>query len=300
MIYGRRYFILEGPLQATAIKTLLGRVVVYPTLPLEHYAPLKPRNPNQRSHNPEDIIPDLLPAPSLSATRSDVLSASKSASVHLALTGIFGLDLARSTEDRLSLESEQVRRYALENPPHLFDRLMEHDDYAADVAQLFGQVRRSRLYLVTGFLTTKGTNWTRRHAQASEAGFEATAPISELSGMALPGGIGDPSMAPRFQREKEGETAMTVAEEEIFAVCYSVVKTSHRFDRDEKLLVKKVYIAGPPHRATAKQLALGSDREKDKNVAANPDDLSDADFFLADNDVLDESDSPDVPRMFTL
>lgn len=274
----RRFFILDEPCSASSIPKLLGRVVTDKFLPLQKSAPFPSTT---LPHNPEDIIPNILPTPSISTNRKEVLSVANEQGLGLSLGLLFGVNVARSNGDKLELESEEVKQYTLNSPDDIFDMLMENDLYATDVQKLLTTSKRSHGYLVTGFMTTTGTLWTRTKEQSRTKGVAVTLPISQLV-PGLPLQL-DPGIEPSQTTTAGRETAMHISEEQIFAVSYSLVKVKRRFDKNAPRFTKKTPMVGPPKRANMHQLALGED-EDEESVNVDAEDDAEVDMFLEDID----------------
>ncbi|TKA81490.1 hypothetical protein B0A49_00542 [Cryomyces minteri] len=259
---------------------MMGRVVVDKLLPLQKYAPFKSTSP---PHNPEDIVPDILPKPSISTNRKEVLSVANDQGLGLALGSLFGVNFARSNEERVQLESQEVKQYTLDGPDDVFDLLMENDLYAADVQKLLTTTKKRHAYLVTGFLTTSGTLWTRTKGHSRTQEFNVAFPVSQIAGSGLlPSELTDPSFEPSRTMKTEQHTEMHVVDEEIFAVSYNLVKVKYSFNKDAPHFTKKTPAVGPPKRANIRQLALGEDDERIVDVGVE--DAANADVFLADVD----------------
>ena len=258
-----RYFFLDEACPAKDIESMMCRVVFDKLLPLYKFAPSTPLSPNETPHNTNDIIPDILPSPSLTTNRKDFLETVRDSKLQASLTSFFGLDFGRSRQDRLSLETEQVKRYTLNNPGQYFEALMENKLYAQDVRKLLRSTHFGRAYLVVGFLTTSGATWVQKRTKENTTGGSVTIPISAIAG--APTGL-DPTISPGISTSSNQERTMHVAEEEIFAVAYSVVKMSYSFDRKAAGFTKKTPVVGPPKRANARHHAFSreSDDEEDK------------------------------------
>jgi hypothetical protein len=143
------------------------------------------------------------------------------------MTSLFGLGAENKWEDRILLETEEVNRYALNNPKQYFSRLMENDLYARDVEELLKETK-GRAYFVTGFLKTKGALWTFSNSKTHRHEASATFPISTIGAgpVAILAPELDPQVSGSFARSRERVRRMIVEEEEIFAVAYSIIKRS--------------------------------------------------------------------------
>ncbi|KAF2100225.1 hypothetical protein NA57DRAFT_54323 [Rhizodiscina lignyota] len=275
----RRFFLLPEPLPSDTILTLLGRIVSHKLRPAEQFAPLAPTSGSLiPKHNPEDIIPTLLPAPIISTDAHSILTTARENSISVGLSDLFGLDLGRETELRVELESDEVKRYVLgHDPADVFDTLMSNDHYSADVEKLFARSGKNHAYFVTGFLTTTGTKWTRGMTKARSVGINVTVPVTAIAG--APMAFGNPNIAPKTTRKAGVDVSETVATEQVFAVSYNVVKISYRYERAQGG-IKKVVKIGAPQRANAKTLALGEDDDTRTENSLD----GEVDFYLSDDD----------------
>jgi hypothetical protein len=283
----RRFFVLDESCPASEIPNMMCRVVADKLLPLAKFAPIEPLSPSEPRHNPQDIIASILPPPSLSTNRKDFLEAVHSNKLSASLTSFFGFDFARSTEERLILQTKSVKRYTLNNPEVYFKTLMQNEYYARDIRQLLEDSKHA--YLVVGFLTTTGAIWTQSRGKNSHDSASVTLPISELAGVPMP--QLDAKLCPSRTVAMKQSREMRVAQEEIFAIAYCSVKLSYSFDKTAPKLMKKTPVVGPPKRAKAKHLAMGG--ESDEEI---DDDLGQGTVEKADNMIvaLDEDDFEDI------
>lgn len=282
---GRRFFILDEPCPSSEIQSMMCRVVADKLLPLQKYAPVEqsitPSSSTIPAHSPQHIIPEILPAPSLSTNRKIFLNTIKDNQIRASLTSVFGLNLGLSNEQRLALESDEVKRYSLNNPSTYFDALMENEHYARDIVDLLKTTKRGRGYLVTGFLTTRGTTWAQSKAQSQTTGFFASVPVSAIAGVPLPSGILDPSIEPSTTVSHQQKQSQHIADEVIFAVAYSLVTMSGMFSGRDK---KKV-VVGPPKRAKPKHMALGvNDDSESEEEESQPEVMLHEDVDVGAND----------------
>lgn len=266
----RRFFILNETVPATDIGSFMCRVVASKTLPLIKFAPSPPMAPGDHPHNTNDIIPSILPTPSLSTNRKEVVQVIRERGISIALTSFFDLNFARSRDEKSMLESQLVKRYTLPNPEHYFQRLMQNEHYARDVRTLLDNSHFHRAYLVTGFMTTKGAVWKTDSGQKKTNGFEVTVPVSELAAVPVPGSL-DFRFGPTVMTSTQQNREMRVADEEIFAVSYSVVKLAYSVSRSAGIITKAPKV-GPAKRAKAHHLALGCDDDSDEEIDVDSDD----------------------------
>ncbi|RYP00338.1 hypothetical protein DL764_006538 [Monosporascus ibericus] len=283
----RRFFLLERSCPASEIPSMIGRVVAYKLQPQEKYAPFcfqcstKPDR-----HNPEDIIPNILPKPSLSISRKDVLSATTDYGLKLSLGSLFGIEFGRGKENTVELETAIVKTYSLSNPDAIFDRLMQNDKYAADVQKLFASIKKRQAFFVTGFLTTSGATWTRRHGESRTNGFTAAIPVSAaVTGLPIPTELIDPAIEPSRTVSGSIQKTMKVEEEQIFAMSYSLVKITYQLTK--RKTQPGIARIGPPVLAKLRDLAFGEADEEDIPAEAR------GDVFLVDIEDEGEDDSED-------
>jgi hypothetical protein len=258
----RRFFLLDESCSVDEIKHMMCRVVANKLLPLHKFVPFEAISKGDVPHNTDDIIPNILPPPSQSTTRKEFLESVRGTDISTSLTAFFGLDFSRSQEEKVSLESELVKRYTLKNPEQYFDKLMANDMYANDVRNFLQG--NSSAYLVVGFLTTTGTIWKAEQAKKTSEGISVTAPVSQLAGVPIPGLL-DPSVGLTGSTEQRHGRQMHIADEEIFAVAYCEVRNSYSLDKSAPKFIKKIPKVGPAKRAKGKHLAFEgkSDEESD-------------------------------------
>ncbi|RYO88755.1 hypothetical protein DL766_005195 [Monosporascus sp. MC13-8B] len=283
----RRFFLLGRPCPASEIPSMMGRVVAYKLQPLEKYAPFCLQcSTKVDRHNPEDIIPNILPKPSLSISRKDVLSATTDHGLRLSLGSLFGIEFGREKENSVELETACIKTYALSNPDAIFDMLMQNNKYAADVQKLCASITKRQAFLVTGFLTTSGATWTRRHGEKRTGGFTAAIPVSAaVAGLPIPAELIDPAIEPSRMVGGSIQKTMKVEEEQIFAMSYSLVKITYHLTK--KKTQPGTPRIGPPVLAKLRDLAFGETEEEDIPAEAR------GDVFLVDIEDESEDDSED-------
>jgi hypothetical protein len=263
MASGRRHFILAEPAPVSELNTILGRVVEDKLLPMRSYAPVSPSSGGHSPpHNPSDIIPDILPKPTLWTNRSDFFSHTSDWSIAGGLSGLLGIEKSNEVERGISLESSELKSYSLTNAMNTFEKLMSNEHYALDVNELLKRSRRGHAYFVVGFLTTKGAMWKEFTSQSRRSGLEVTVPVLEAVGSPL-GGIGDPHITPGFGTSERIERSMKIDDEVIFALAYDVIKGSRRLDLDAKAFLKRYVVNTGPKRAKARHLAFSPDEDSD-------------------------------------
>jgi hypothetical protein len=82
------------------------RVVARKNNPLTKIAPFPFISLGEPSRNTNNIIPSILPTPSLSTCRKEFLKVVHEREIRIGLTALFGLDFARNKEESRSLESQ--------------------------------------------------------------------------------------------------------------------------------------------------------------------------------------------------
>jgi len=177
----RRFFNLDEAISGNEIESMMGRVVADFRLPLRSYASNDVLTSNERRHNPQDIIPSILPPPSMTTNRKDLLQSIRSKELHTSLTDYFGIDFARTDVEKVLLESRVFNRYTLKQNKQYFDQLMKDPLYSRDVRKLL-RVSKGKGYFVVGFMTTEGAVWRRGTGQEHSAGFTVKAPLSLATG----------------------------------------------------------------------------------------------------------------------
>ncbi|KAK3627306.1 hypothetical protein LTR56_019312 [Elasticomyces elasticus] len=278
----KRFFILGETCPKEEVESMMGRVVLDYQLPLKAYAPREPiRQEGQieRRHNPQDIIPDILPKPSLTTSRRDFLRQLGGNSASLTMTEYFGINTANSDEEKVELESRTVRKYSLKQPAQYFELLMKDELYERDVRQLLSGSRKG--YLVVGFLTTEGTTWNLSSTSSKESGVKFKVPISTGSGG--PPEL-DPSVDLSHKHETGEEHSYSTAETEVFAVAYDVVRISHAFDKTATYYIRRDIEHGPAKRVRARHLVLGGE-SSGSDMEAEEEDL----FNKDDNEIFAET-----------
>ncbi len=257
-----RFFLLDQPISVTEAKSFLCRVVVSTTSPLKQFAPFS--LPGTPSHNTDDIIPSILPEPSLSTSIKAFRKATRERGVSAKLANLVGFDVTRNEEQSRTLESESVKRYVLPNPEHYFEELMKNEHYSRDVRALLEKVWPHHAYLVTGFLTTTKSAWKIDGSQNSKTALNFTAPVSNVLPAAVAGtGAVDSDGRLGGSGLSQQSDERTVAEEEIFAVSYSVARLSYKPSASKTLFTSNSTV-GPPKRAKAYHLAFGNDEEEEE------------------------------------
>jgi len=237
-------------------------------LPLFKYAPMenlaligKTSNP-ERPHNPSDLITGILPKPSLTTNRKDFLSTITDRSLKASVSKLFGLSGILNNQQKLILETKEVRRYTLNNPAEYFKVLMGDELYNRDVRALLNETRFGEAYLVVGFLTTSKARWSQDNFHESTFQAEATIPVTEISGLPpVPGLNIDPTFSAQIMTTQASKTTHLSLDEEIFAVAYAPVKAP-KFRRKGEVVIGRAKPAGAAHLAFGESDSDGSDSDE--------------------------------------
>ena len=188
-----------------------------------------------------------MPEPSLSTNRTDLLSTVSDRKIHLALTSIFGLDLARNSSEYATLSSAEVKTFNLSQPRAWFKQLMQNKEYASAAHALLADAHHRKGYFITAYMTTKGSEWKRQRKRGGEAGFDIEVPVSTITG--LPLDIVNPGISPSVSGSRELGESMKVEGEEVFAVAYDSVRLKRRLrrksDANGGFLVQETVMEGP-------------------------------------------------------
>jgi hypothetical protein len=241
---------------------MMGRLVRDVRRPLQGgYAPAEPIDPMQTRRNPRGILPPRLPEPSRTSNQKEVLSAVQTNELHPALTAFLGLDFVRTENERADLESKEVKQYSLKQPKKVFDYLMTDAGYAKDTLRLPRESGNSKVFMVSGFLTTTGTLWTLSSTSQHTTGFTVTVPVSVAAGVLVPG-LTDPSVSPQYKTEGSISRSMFTAEE-IFAISYHTIKIERRIDLEARKINRQP-VFGQPRRVKRRHLGLGAESDEEE------------------------------------
>ena len=274
---------------------MIYRVVTNKLDPMHGYAPL------ESPRNAIDIFPHLLPEPFTYENRIDVLSNIKESAVRTALTSFLGADFGSEARNELTMHTEVLKRYTLDNPAIWFKRLMENKDYERDVRNLVKGTSFGRAYLVVGFLTATGAIWTQSQARSVSAGFQVTIPISTAAGCPTPG-VTDPQISPSIANKRIYKLYKHIVEEEIFAVAYDEVKISYNIAPKPTKWGSTVVI-GRPVKADASNLAFSND--SDDGIVSSGDEedeeeIAEEEIVIVEDGTEDECQDPSRLNYFHL
>ncbi|KAB8239144.1 uncharacterized protein BDW43DRAFT_319392 [Aspergillus alliaceus] len=118
----QRYFFLDEAIPASEMDSFI----------FEHFHPLTSGCP---SHKTEEIIPDILPQPSLSTNRKEPIQVFREKDISAQLSALLGFKITRGSSETRKLGSDLV------------------NTMPGDVRALLESAKFHRIYLVTGFLT---------------------------------------------------------------------------------------------------------------------------------------------------
>ncbi|KAH6847730.1 hypothetical protein B0I37DRAFT_375728 [Chaetomium sp. MPI-CAGE-AT-0009] len=251
----RQFFLLDYTLGHDQIASMLCRVVTDKYDPGKAFAPDQPLASR--------LLPNLLPEPFVMTNRKDLFENARSSAVQAKLAKLCHIGADWSTGNSTGLESEEVKRYSLSNPERRFAELMDNPRYAAEVSSLLAKKRSHRGYLVTGFMTTRNSTWSKTAAAENSLGGGVTLDAGLIASGA-PSGLDvgvDASHA--VSRLKQSEWVSP--NEEIFAVSYVSLKLegSGFLGRGpKKPVVRDVVLASNGHAALSGGAHTPSDEEQ--------------------------------------
>jgi hypothetical protein len=154
--------------------------------------------------------------------RKDFFENVRRSGVQASLSELFRIEFDRSAGNSIRLESELVKRYSLVDPERRFAELLEHPQYAAEVSSLLAKRRSRRGYLVTGFMTTTNSTWSKVTTDNNSLDTNvALDPGLVTSG--APSGL-DIGVGANHATSKSKQSEWFSPNEEIFAVSYVGLK----------------------------------------------------------------------------
>ncbi|KAH7141399.1 hypothetical protein B0J13DRAFT_58593 [Dactylonectria estremocensis] len=256
MSLGRKYFLLKDVLPKTEIPHLVGRVVLDKTHPSQAYAPF--------SHNPEDIVKDLLPAPVVWASGNDFISNTTGWKVTGGFSDIIQLGRSRSTENGASIESEEVSCYTMPNTMLAFEELMKNTAYSKDIHDILRRSNTGHAYFVTGFLTCRNGVLSVSRVESQHQQVGATAPILQAPASNF-GRMGNPNLSFGFEKTQKKVLSRQLVDNVIFAVAYDVIRSSRSLDLDSRFFVKTSIINKGPKRVKPNHLAFMRESDSDSD-----------------------------------
>ena len=244
-----RFFVLPYSLHGDHIRTFMGRVVLDPLDPNRRFVPL-----DYETAGPETIVPGITEKPIPYKSRADVIRGATSSSLQAVLTKYFNLCLSTDTESTVALHGNEVKRYQMIQNEVKFKRLMENPKFERETQTLMAKSFRGRVYLIVGFLTTKGTQWDVGVSNSRMAAARAQVPTGTASSAGPDLDVGAETASSRSeQKTMTGE----VEQEEIFAVAYDVVKPKRSVPWISSRYMAERPVLGDEKRASGSHLSLG-------------------------------------------
>jgi hypothetical protein len=173
----RRYFIISELDPEKAVESTMGRVIGEAFCPFDYWAPdglgLPDDDEEYKRWTTQDVIPDILPKPSISMSRKDFLRSDLQPKIFTALVELLNSDLQTDdihipltkffcSDPKYSgseTKNAQVKIYSLKQPEVVFDRLMENELYAKDTRELLNGTCDKKGYMIIGFVTAEGVLW---------------------------------------------------------------------------------------------------------------------------------------------
>lgn len=257
---GRRYFLLREPIEPNNIESFLCRVVASKVAPLDRFAPRA--LPGTPAHETNDIIPSILPQPTLQPSCDALFTAARKRGFSAELLALLKVNVSCDVEQRRRLESKCVRKYTLRDPGASFQELMKNEYYAKDVEGLLKGLWPHHAYLVTGFLTATDSKWTIEASNKTTKGIQITLPVAAAAGVPVPG-VADAGLGLSREAAAHQSRTFSVVGEEIFAVSYSVAKLSFAFGSPSGVVTRVPLVVGRPKLAKPHHLAMGPDDEEE-------------------------------------
>lgn len=281
----RRYFLLDELVPADRAADMMGRIVQDIFLPLYRYAPATPVDSTQSARGPRDILPNILPKPSVATSRRAVLESLPAKQLHIALTELFGLDITREHTDAVEIEGKAVKQYSLSQSRAVFEYLMRDSTYAAEAQRLLRDTPRNRAFFVTGFMTTSSTTLKRTSGRKVEYGFNISIPVSSASGGPA---LFDPRLAPSVSSETSVSQQAVLPDECIFAMSYDIIALTRRFDIQAPRFIQHSIKHQGLKRAKPQHLAMGRDDGSDEEIEDDEEVIEDAPASIANRGKTDD------------
>ena len=271
-----RFFVLPYTLHGKHIPNLMGRVVVDPLDPLKRYIP------DSSKLNPQDIIPDILEESIAYRSCVEVVEAASSNLLKARLTSYFGLTDDHSANSSVALRSELVQRYQMTQIAPKFKKLMVNTDFAQEIVELLRESKRNEVFMIVGFLTTKGSQWDIEAGGSRRRAGNATVPIGEVSGTSS---TFDVTIEGSHTSSAHRRTNVLADDnlEEVFGIAYNVVKKQYSFNRKAQNFVSSRPVLGDEKRSKGGHLTM-----------ALRDALGDSDEEIGDGSYDDDSDDSTI------
>ena len=251
--------------------------------PLDRYAPSKLLLANTRPHGPAAIIKDLLPNPISRKVIEDHVTSFKKRGFGAGIGEFIGLKVDSDIKETVTMKTQEVNEYSLQNPENYFYELMADPLYEADIKKFLLGTQNKRGYLITGFLTTSDASWERIWDTGSSDEVKAQIPLNAILAATgippdvIPPNAIDPSMNHSSSQTLNRVRKMVLGENDIIAVAYSLVKLNWL---DKRVVLKEGL------KAKKYESAFGDDDEEELDVSRV--ELDDVDLDLEDMEEEDE------------
>lgn len=243
-----RFFVLPYSLHGDHIPSFMGRIVLDPLDPNRRFAPSGYENAG-----PETIAPGITGKPIPYKSRADIIRGANSSSLRAVLTKYFNMCGSTDTENTVALHGDEVKRYQMIQNEVQLGRLMENSKFEKETQALMAKSFRGRVYLVVGFLTTKGTQWDVEVSRSRMVAARAQAPTGTASGAGPDLDVdAEAAISHSEQQTMTGE----VEQEEIFAVAYDIVQPKHSVPWKSSRYMAERPVLGDEKRASGSHLSL--------------------------------------------
>lgn len=262
-----KFFLLQDPISATEVESFLCRVVTSKTAPLESFAPFS--LPGAPGRNTNDIIPAILPKPEEYTIKNGVLTTTRELQLSFQFSTAIGGNLSLGGGPIRKLDTGSLKRYTISNPEEYFRELLLDESYSRGVKKLLHKAWPSHCYLVTGFLTVKGCEWTIKDNSSLSHGGNARIPGAEAA-LGATGHLGDVRVGFSGSTGAQRSYQLNTTDEQIFAVSYSTARLVYKAG-PSFLSITRTPEIGRPKRAKAHHLAMGADDEEELNCASDSD-----------------------------
>ena len=282
-----KFFLVQHPFSATEAESFLCRVVTSKTAPLESFVPFS--LPGEPSRNTNDIIPAILPKPEEYTIQNGVLTSSRELQLSLQFSTVISGNLSLGGGRIRRLETGSMKKYTISNPEEYFRELMNDENYSQGVQKLLQKAWPSHCYLVTGFLTVKGTEWTIEETSSLSQSANARIPVADAAQLAAPSHLGDVNIGLSGSTGSQRSYQLSTTEEQIFAVSYSIARLSYRVGPSFLSIIRTPEI-GRPKRAKAHHLAMGVDEEVGLDCASD----SDGSLDTSPRDLMQSAENSEV------
>jgi hypothetical protein len=295
---GRRYFILEDPLPYA--DQPLGRVVVDKWRPMRDFAPCDPPAKGEPRHGLFDIKPDTKPNEHVYEDWERFVGHTSDWSIEAGLASLLGIKHSRESESGITLKSKELKTCNLTDTRRCFGDLMKNTLFSRDLTELVNQTKKSRLYFVVGYLTTKGGVWKEFISAKRSSRVDVTVPVLEAVGSPLPNNVGDPQVAPEVGNGERTEWSTKMEDDVIFALAYDVIKISYGFGSDRKAAARRRIEYGAPKLGKSHERVLAadddtdSDEEDEDDYADDSEPLERVDAVLCDANTVDDHEEEDL------